>query len=305
MVIQILIVDDEPAVRGVLRKTLEGHDYSCSTAGDAAEARDCLERQDFELILCDIRMPGESGLDLIRQVRTAYPDTAVIMVTATDDPQEARTALNLGIYGYIIKPFEPNQILISVANALRRRELEIKETKYRQRLEAAVQEKTEDLLKSNEALKKREEELRIRAKELEEANSALKVLLKRREEDKGALEEGLLAQVRQVVDPLLGRLMGTRLDEEQKRLLGILETNLQEIVSPFIRELSSPYLGLTPTQIQVANLIKQGKSIKEIAVALNLSPNTVMSHRYQIRSKFGLLQKKMNLHSFFQSLSDQ
>lgn len=305
MATHILIVDDEPAVRGLLRKTLEGNDYRCLTAGDAAEARDCLERQNFDLILCDIRMPGESGLDLIRQVRTAYPDTAVIMVTATDDPQEARTALNLGIYGYIIKPFEPNQILISVANALRRRELEIQEREYRQRLEEAVREKTEELSDSNEALKKREEELRNRAKELEEANSALSVLLRIREEDKVALEEGILAQVRQVVEPLLERLMETRLDEEQKRLLSILETNLKEIVSPFIRELSSPYLGLTPTQIQVANLIKQGKSIKEIAVILNLSPNTIMSHRYRIRSKFGLLQKKMNLHSFFQSLTDQ
>jgi DNA-binding NarL/FixJ family response regulator len=305
MAIQILIVDDEPAVRGLLRKTLEGHDYSCSTAGDAAKARDYLERQDFALILCDIRMPGESGLDLIRHVRTAYPNTAVIMVTATDDPQEAKTALNLGIFGYIIKPFEPNQILISVTNALRRRELELKDRDYQLRLEDTVKEKTKSLSETNTALSIRETELQQRTRELEEANSALKVLLKRREEDKGALEESLLAQVRQVVEPLLGRLKETRLDEEQKRLLGILETNLKEIVSPFIRELSSPYLGLTPTQIQVANLIKQGKSIKEIAVILNLSPNTVMSHRYRIRSKFGLLQKKMNLHSFFQSLTDQ
>jgi DNA-binding NarL/FixJ family response regulator len=301
----ILIVDDEEAMRGYLQKILESNDFICLPASDAAEARAWLERQEFGLILCDIRMPGESGLDFIGYVRRVFPDTAVIMVTGMDDPHEAKTALNLGIYGYLIKPLEPNQLLISVANALRRRELEIKERNYRQGLELSVAERTEDLLKTNEALRKREAELSLRTRELEEANSALKVLLKRIEEDKSALEEGMLAQVKQVVEPFLGRLKETRLDEEQGRLLEILETSLREIISPFIRELSLPSVGLTPTQIQVAHLIKQGKTIKEIAVILNLSPNTVMSHRYQIRSKFGLLSKKTNLHTFLHSLIDQ
>jgi DNA-binding NarL/FixJ family response regulator len=301
----ILIVDDELPIRGLLKKILEKNDYRCRTAADAVEARAVLKDQSFDLILCDIKMPGESGLDLIRYVRNAYPATAVIMVTAMDDPQEAQTALELGIYGYIIKPFEPNQILIGVANALRRRELELKDQDYQRRLEDAVREKIRELTETNRALIKREDELRLRTRELEEANSALTVLLKKREEDKTTLEEGILAQVKQIIEPLLEQLGETRPDEEQRRLLGILETNLQEIVSPFIRELSSPYLGLTPTQIQVANLIKQGKAIKEIAAILNLSPNTVMSHRYQIRSKFGLLQKKINLHTFLQSLSNQ
>jgi DNA-binding NarL/FixJ family response regulator len=301
----ILIVDDELPIRGLLKKILEKNDYRCRTAAGAVEARTVLKDQSFDLILCDIKMPGESGLDLIRYVRNAYPATAVIMVTAMDDPQEAQTALELGIYGYIIKPFEPNQILIGVANALRRRELELKDQDYQRRLEDAVREKIRELTETNRALIKREDELRLRTRELEEANSALTVLLKKREEDKTTLEEGILAQVKQIIEPLLEQLGETRPDEEQRRLLGILETNLQEIVSPFIRELSSPYLGLTPTQIQVANLIKQGKAIKEIAAILNLSPNTVMSHRYQIRSKFGLLQKKINLHTFLQSLSNQ
>ncbi|MBI5585149.1 MAG: response regulator [Deltaproteobacteria bacterium] len=301
----ILIVDDEPPIRGLLKKILEKNNYRCRTAANAAEARTVLKEKAFELILCDIRMPGESGLDFIGYVRRVFPETAVIMVTGMDDPHEAETALNLGIYGYLIKPLEPNQLLINVANALRRRELEIKERNYRQGLERAVAERTEDLLIMNETLRKRETELSLRTRELEEANSALKVLLKRREEDKSALEEGMLAQVKQGVEPFLGRLQETRLDEEQRQLLEILETSLREVISPFIRELSSPSVGLTPTQIQVAHLVKQGKTIKEIALILNLSPNTVMSHRFQIRSKFGLLSKKTNLHTFLHSLNDQ
>lgn len=302
---RILIVDDETAVRGLLLKTLENGAYRCRTAGDAAEARGCLASGPFDLILSDIRMPGESGLDLIRYVRSAYPDMAVVMVTAVDDPEEAQAALGFGIYGYVIKPFDKNQIRICVANALRRRELELREKDYRRRLEREVREKTADLRRANEALTGSEAELQRRAAELEEANNALKVMLRIREEDKAALEESILARVKQIVEPLLERLGQTRLDAEQERLAGMLQVNIRELISPFIRELSSPYLGLTPTQIQVANLIKQGKTIKEIALILNLSPNTVMSHRYQIRSKFGLLQKKINLHTFFQSLSDQ
>jgi len=69
-----------------------------------------------------------------------------------------------------------------------------------------------------------------------------------------------------------------------------------------VRELSSSYLDLTPTEIQIANLVKEGKTTKEISAILNLSENTIMSHRYKIRSKLGLLKKKMNLRTFLQSL---
>ena len=175
----VLIVDDEAPMRNLLAKTLENSGYRCVPAADAAEARTCLLREEFELILCDIRMPGESGLDLIRQVREVYPDMGVIMVTALDDPQEAQTALDLGIFGYLIKPFEPNQLLISVANALRLRELELREQSCRQDLEQAVRERTEALSQSNEALRRREAELVTRTRELEEANIALTVLLKK------------------------------------------------------------------------------------------------------------------------------
>ena len=299
---KILVVDDEASVRRVLRKTLDRNVYSCTLASDASEAREYMEKQDFDLLLCDIRMPGESGLDLIRHVKKVFPGTAIIMVTAIDDPREAEIAQEIGVYGYVIKPFESNQILISVANALRRRELEMKARSYRQDLERIVKERTAELSKMNEALRKREAELKARTKELEEVNSALRVLLKRREQDKAALEESVLVNVKKTVEPYLERLKKSRLNDKQQDNLNILESNIKEIISPFVKELSSSYLDLTPTEIQVAGLVKQGKTTKEIATTLNLSENTVMSHRYKIRGKLGLIKKKSNLRSFLHSL---
>ena len=299
---KILIVDDEAAVRRVLKKTLESNGYTCTAAADASEARRCLKQQGFDLILCDIRMPGESGLDLIRHVASKYPYTAIIMVTGIDDPREATIARKIGIYGYILKPFDPNQLLISVANALRRRELEMQATSYRQDLERTVKQRTAELLDRNATLQKREAELKTQAKELAEVNSALRVLLKRREQDKLALEESILANVKKTIEPYLERLKRGGLNAEQHAYLSIIAENIHDIVSPFIKELSSSYLNLTPTELRIVNLIKQGKSTKEIAAILNLSANTVMSHRYKIRSKLGLLKKKTNLYTFLQSL---
>jgi PAS domain S-box-containing protein len=139
---RILIVDDEPSIRGLLKQLLEKNGYVCTLASDAAQARAYLGNQEFDLLLCDIRMPGESGLNLIRCVRKSYQDTGILMVTCVDDTQKAATALEVGVYGYVIKPFAPSQILISTANALRRRELEINERSYRDNLEKTVQERT-------------------------------------------------------------------------------------------------------------------------------------------------------------------
>ncbi len=82
----ILIVDDEQPVRNLLAKILEQAGYSCKAAAGAAEARQCLNREAFDLILTDVMMPGETGIDLIRFISEAYPDTGIIMVTAVENP---------------------------------------------------------------------------------------------------------------------------------------------------------------------------------------------------------------------------
>jgi PAS domain S-box-containing protein len=155
---------------------------------------------------------------------------------------------------------------------------------------------------AEEALRKREAELEIRASELEELNSALRVLLKRREEDQKELEEKVLSNVKELVLPYVERLKKSALDAKQDTYVNILESNLEDIVSPFVQRLSSAYLGLTPAEIHVANLVKEARDTKTIADLLNLSPRTVESHRQNIRKKLGLKNKKANLRTHLLSI---
>ncbi len=147
-----------------------------------------------------------------------------------------------------------------------------------------------------------EKEWEKHRKHLEEVNTALRVLLKKREEDKTEVEEKVLGNVKDLVLPYVEKLKNTSLDSNQKVYIGILESNLLDIISPFAHRLSSKYLGLTPTQIQVANLVKGGKATKEIAQLMHLSPRTVECHRENIRKRLGLKNTKANLRTYLSSI---
>jgi PAS domain-containing protein/DNA-binding CsgD family transcriptional regulator len=178
-------------------------------------------------------------------------------------------------------------------------------------LEIRVQKRTKDLLESSRVLKaevierrqaqqnlkKREQELKVKSDNLEEVNTALRVLLKQREDDKRELEEKILANTKEPLLPYLEKLKKTRLDEHQLANLSEIETNLNDIISPFIRSLTTKYLNLTPREVQVAALVKGGKTTKEIAEFLNTSTAAVDFHRYNIRIKLGLINKKVNLRT--------
>jgi len=145
---KILVVDDEEPIRRLLKQILEKAGYKCSLAANALEARACLKDDHFEVVLADINMPGESGVDFIRYVRAEHPDTAVIVVSVMDAPSVVAAALEIGVHDCIIKPFHPKGVLISVKNALQRRQLEIDNRVYRENLERMVSDRTAALQKS-------------------------------------------------------------------------------------------------------------------------------------------------------------
>jgi putative two-component system response regulator len=120
---KILIVDDEPYISELMSRWLTSEGYECARASSAEMAIGLLEEREFHLVVTDIMMPGMSGLELLALIRKDYPDVVVVMVTAVDDRKTGILALELGAYGYVIKPFEKNEVLINIANALQRRQV--------------------------------------------------------------------------------------------------------------------------------------------------------------------------------------
>jgi PAS domain S-box-containing protein len=157
--------------------------------------------------------------------------------------------------------------------------------------------------KAEEALKIREQELESKSSNLEEANTALKVLLKHREEDKARIEDQVLTNIKKLVFPYLEHLKHLNLNKDQMMQVNIIESHLNDIISPFLRSLSSAYSSLTPREIQVASLVKEGKTTKEITELLNISATAVDFHRKNLRLKFGLKNKNANLRSYLTSLA--
>ena len=185
-------------------------------------------------------------------------------------------------------------------------------------LEMRVEERTARLSRANaklklemaerkqaeEALREREAALKTRTLELEEVNSALRVLMKRTKEDKKEVEENVSSNIKRLVAPYAEKLRKSGLGAKQIAYLNILESNLNDISSPFVRKLSSKYSRLTPSEIQIAQLVKDGETTKQIAKLLNLSLRTIESHRRSIRMKVGTKNKKANLRSLLLSMQD-
>ena len=146
-------------------------------------------------------------------------------------------------------------------------------------------------------------DLENKTHELEELNAALKVLLKHRDEDKKDFEEKIVASVKKLVFPYIEKLYNSQLNDRQMVCLNIIKSNLVDIIAPFLHQLSSKYSDLTPSEIQVAGLVRDGKTTKEIADLFNSSTGTIDFHRNNLRKKLGLVNTKTNLRSFLLSLT--
>lgn len=188
--------------------------------------------------------------------------------------------------------------------------------KTQEDLEEQVKHRTAELTEANAILQKeiverREMEAKLRVHEadlklekanLQETNTALKVLLKRRDVDKRSLQEQVVTNIKKLVLPYVKKMRLETSDERQKALFSIIESNLSDITCGFSRQLSLQFYNLTPSEVKVANFIRQGKKSREIAEVLGLSVRTIEAFRQSLRRKLLIQNKKINLRTFLMSL---
>lgn len=141
----VLIIDDEDVIRAILQRKLELSGYSVVTAASAEEAAKYLAVTEFDLVLTDINMPGRSGIEILGQIREQYPHTAVILVTAVSDADTAIAAMKSGAYDYLVKPFNLEEVALSIERALEKRQLLLENIDYQLNLERRVRERTSQL----------------------------------------------------------------------------------------------------------------------------------------------------------------
>ena len=150
---KILVIDDEASVRRTVCRELRNQGCEYTQAANADEAKSMIKSRDFDLVLCDVKMPGESGMDLIKHISEECPDTAVIMITGVGDMDIAKNVLESGAYGYVTKPFRPDELMFNVSGALGRRKLELENRAYHKNLETKITERTNSLRVANERLR--------------------------------------------------------------------------------------------------------------------------------------------------------
>ncbi len=180
---------------------------------------------------------------------------------------------------------------------------------HRQELKKLVDNRTSELAKANQQL--REEinqrtaatgKLRVNSERLEELNTAMRVLLDKRNEDYRHAEELIRLNLKELIDPYLERLENSNLNSRQKQLIEVIRLNLEQVVNSATPTLSSKFFMFSPNELQVVHLIRSGKTTKEMARLLNLSTRTVEAYRNSIRKKLNLKHKKVNLRTYLSSM---
>ncbi|MGD8835209.1 MAG: response regulator [Desulfobacteraceae bacterium] len=279
--IRTLLIEDNPGdVRLIQEMLSESNPGTCQVAvfDRLFSALPDLEQGGYDVVLLDLNLPDSTGLETLLRLRPTVATAAVVILTGLDDETAAIRALRKGAQDYLVKDrMSPEVLWRSIRYAVERKQVELK-------------------------LLARERELEDQTRDLEEVNGALRVLLKQREADKAELEERIVGNFRELVQPALEKLKTSGLNDRQKAFVEIAENELSDILAPFLRKVSSGHLKLTPTEIQVANFVKHGKSTKEIADLMRLSVKTVQVNRNSIRRKLGIINQKINLRSYLLSV---
>jgi putative two-component system response regulator len=188
----VLVVDDEDGIRQALTRFLTRLGYQVQAAANATEALEKLAAHHPTAMLCDIRMPETSGVELLPKVLAQDPDLAIIMLTAIDEPRTAIECLKLGAYDYLIKPVDLEELELSLQHALRQRQLEVDRRELEQWLAREVAVRTRELEERSAAIEEVALDALAAARDWDGTDAALNKLA----EELGASRQELDEEVR-------------------------------------------------------------------------------------------------------------
>jgi putative nucleotidyltransferase with HDIG domain len=157
----ILIVDDEPVIREVLQERLSNAGFECEVARNASEALKSIRSHPYHLVLSDIAMPGGDGISLLRQIKNEQPDLDVVMLTGVVDVETAVRAIRLGASDYLTKPFNLEDVMLTIERTLEKRRLIRENLEYQLDLERKVEERTSELRHKSEEVESLYKELKV------------------------------------------------------------------------------------------------------------------------------------------------
>jgi DNA-binding NarL/FixJ family response regulator len=258
-------------------------------AEDWDDALKRVEQEAVDVIMVAARLPGGvNGVNAAARIKR-LTEIPVILVAEYVKKECLEQTKRAQLHGYIMRPFTGSKICAMV-------ELAIYNAHMEQENRAA-----QHVLQENR--QRLEETLRRSSKQLQEVNTALKVILEHRDEEKEKLGQQVVNNVKRLVLPALNRLEQTSLDNSQRYWLDVAKAGLGELTSPFITHLSASSLGLTARELEVANLIRQGSTSKNIADMLGITVNSVIFHRQNIRAKLGIKNRKINLTRYLRHMA--
>lgn len=285
--VKVLCVDDEEQNLFFFRDLLSD-EFDLLTALNGEDALAVFQRvPGIAIVVADQRMPGMTGVELLARILALDRETIRIIMTGYPFIDDIIEAVNRGhIYKYFVKPLSPKKIRCSLKRAKQLYEL----TQEKKALLSILAEKNRLLEKRN--------------RELKESNTILQGVINHNQQVQDEIEMNVCNNVKSILAPILAKLKDTACRDRAQYdcLVSLLEKNIETIVSALPRRLSRGLSPLTSTELQIVNYIVHGKGTKEITHILNLSPRTVETHRYNIRKKLGIKNKKVNLRSHLLTL---
>ncbi len=325
----ILLVDDEENILASIGWVLKKNDFNVTTASSGREAIEILRTGHFDLVITDLIMAGIDGIAVLKKAKSLYSDIGVIILTGHGAVGSAVKALKLGADDYLQKPCDIDDLLnkakrsferqdmvaqLRDQNELLKREItarkstELKLQESRDNLEQQVEARTAELTSTVQQLKTvlntlltREKELQEKNRELYDTNTALSIMLKRRDLEHNDIRKEIASKAVEMVLPLLKKAQ-TQVTGSAKNYMETAQANLLDVFSQHPHDSVLTNAKLAPRELQIVHYIRQDKTSKEIANLLDLSVRTVESYRENIRKKLRISNQKKNLKKFLTSL---